>query len=99
MTSRMVSAPVKSMTRAVDAHAHAARGGHAILQGGEEVLVHHLGLVVAALALLDLLFKALALVDRVVQLGIGVAHLAVADEELKALGEARVLGAALGQRG
>ena len=69
MTSRMVSAPVKQHDAAVDAHAHAARGRHAVLQGGEEILVQHLGLVVAPLPLLHLLFKALALVDGVVQLG------------------------------
>ena len=61
--------------RAVDAHAHAARGGHAVFEGGEEILIEHFGLVVAAFALLDLLHEAFALVDGVVQLGIGVAHL------------------------
>ena len=71
---------------AVDAHAHAARGGHAVFQRGEEILIQHLRLVVAPLALLDLLHEALPLVNGVVQLGIGVAHLAAADEELKALG-------------
>ena len=99
MTSRMVSAPVSIMTAAVDAHAHAARGRHAVFQGGEEVLVQHLGLVVAPLPLLHLLFKALTLVDGVVQLGVGVCQLAVADEQLEPLGQAGVLGAALGQRG
>ena len=84
--------------RAVDAHAHAARGWHTVFEGGEEILIEHFGLVVAAFALLDLLHEAFALVDGVVQLGIGVAHLRAADEELKALGQARVLGAALRQR-
>ena len=83
---------------AVDAHAHAACGGHAVFERGEEILVEHFGLVVAAFALLDLLHEAFALVDRVVQLGIGVAHLAAADEELEPLGQARVDWAALGQR-
>ena len=32
---------------AVDAHAHAARGGHAVFQRGEEILIQHLCLVVA----------------------------------------------------
>ena len=83
---------------AVYAYAQAARGGHAVLEGVYEVVIHHAGLVVALGAELDLLFKALALVDGVVELGEGVAHLAAADEELEALREARVLGTALGER-
>ena len=65
---------------------------------GEEILVEHFRLVVAAFALLDLLHEAFALVNRVVQFGIGVAHLAAADEELEPFGQARVFWAALGQR-
>ena len=34
----------------VDAHTHTARGRHAVFQSGEEILIQHLGLVVAALA-------------------------------------------------
>ena len=40
---------------AVNAHTHAARRGHAVFQSRQEILVQHLGLVVAALALLRLL--------------------------------------------
>ena len=50
---------------AVNAHTHAARRGHAVFQSRQEILVQHLGLVVAALALLRLLDEALALVDGV----------------------------------
>ena len=45
-----------------------------------------------------LLFEAGLLVDGVVELGECVAHLTAADEELEALGEARVLRTALGER-
>ena len=82
---------------AVNADPEAARGGHPVLQGVDEILVHHAGLVVALGAQLDLLLEALLLVDGVVELGEGVAHLAAADEELEALGQARVLRAALGK--
>ena len=49
-------------------------------------------------ALFGLCFEALILVDGVVELREGVAHLAAADEHLIALGERGLLGAALGQR-
>ena len=77
---------------AVDADAHTARGGHTVFHSIEEVLVQHFGLVVAALTLLHLLHEAAALVDGVIQLGVGIAHLAAADEELEALGEPGVGG-------
>ena len=53
---------------AVDAHAHAARGGHTVFKRGEKILVEHFRLVVAAFALLDLLHEAFALVNGLVQL-------------------------------
>ena len=82
---------------AVEAEAEAARGGQAVFQREDEVLVHR---GVGALRALggDLLFKALALVDGVVQLREGVAELAGGDEVLKALGKERVIALALGQR-
>ena len=83
---------------AVYAYAETAGGGHAVLEGVYEVGVHHAGLVVALRAQLDLLFEAGLLVDGVVELGEGVAHLTAADEKLEALGEARVLRTALGER-
>ena len=55
------------------------------------VLVHHAGLVVALVPQLHLRLEALALVDGIVELGEGVAHLTVADEQLEPLGEAGVL--------
>ena len=83
---------------AVNAHAHASGGGHAVLKSQQEILIQHLGLVVAALTLLHLLFKAITLVDGVVKLGVGIGQLAVADEKLKALGKAGICGRALGER-
>ena len=83
---------------AVYAYAQATRGGHAVLEGVDVIVVHHAGLVVALGAQLDLLEEALLLVDGVVELAEGVAHLAAADEQLEALGEALVLRAALGKR-
>src|SRR6476469_7566947 len=51
----------------VDADADAARRRHSVFQGEDEVLVIRLGLLVPALAILDLLLEAGALVVRVVQ--------------------------------
>ena len=48
---------------------------------------------------LHLLLEPLLLVNGVVELGEGVAHLAAADEQLKPLGEPGVLGRPLGQGG
>ena len=62
---------------AVDSDAHTARGGHTVFHGVEEILVQHFGLIVATLTLLHLLHEAASLVDGIVQLGVGVAHLAV----------------------
>ena len=72
---------------AVNADAQAARRRQAVLQSGDKVVVHHAGFVVALVPQLHLLLKALALVDGIVELGEGVAHLTVTDEQLKPLGE------------
>ena len=48
----------KQHDAAVDADAQAARGRHTVLQGGEEVLVHHAGLVIALGPQLHLLLEA-----------------------------------------
>ena len=82
----------------VDAEAQTAGGRHTVLQRHDEVLVHHVGLLVAVGTLLRLGLEALVLVDGVVQLAEGVAHLTAADEHLIPLGEGGLLGAALGQR-
>ena len=83
---------------AVQAEAQAARGGHAVFKGVDEVLVD-LGVDALGLAGSDLLLEAAALVDGVVQLGEGVAELAAVDEELETLGQVLVFGLALGQGG
>ena len=75
----------------VEAEAQAARGGHAVLEGVDEVLIH-LGIDALRLARGNLLFETAALIDRIVQLGEGVAHLVAVDEELEALGEGGILG-------
>ena len=50
---------------AVDAHAHAAGGGHAVFEGDEEILVEFL------LFAAGLVFEAFALFDGIVLLGVG----------------------------
>ena len=60
---------------------------------------HRLRLVVAGLARARLLLEAVALVDRVVELAVGVGQLLPGDEQLEALGQLRVaaLGLASGE--
>ena len=58
--------------RQVYAHAHAARGGQAVLQGGEEILVHVAGLLVAGGLQRGLGLEAAPLVEGVVELAEGV---------------------------
>ena len=82
---------------AVNTDTHTARGGHAVLQSVDEVLVHHAGLIVTGLTEGDLMLEAAPLIDGVVELGKGVGKFAMIDEELEALGEAGVLGGALGE--
>ena len=82
---------------AVDAVADAARGGHAVLEGAHVVVVVAHGLIVAEALGRDLLGKAAGLVDGVVELGEGVGVLVAADDQLKAVGQARVVVLALGE--
>ena len=84
---------------AVDADSKAAGGGQAVLQGVDVVLVHHAGLLVSAGPELHLLLEPLLLVNGVVELGERVGVLVRGDEELEAVGEARVVLVALGERG
>ncbi len=79
--------------QAIHAEAEAARGGQAVLKGGDVVVVD-LGLAVGldGLALSDLALEAGLLIDGVVQLAEGIAVLGAVDEILEALGEGRVMG-------
>ena len=99
MTSRMAAAPAMQHHQAVDADADAAGGREAELQGGEELHVGGVGLDVAPGHQLGLVLEALALLDGVVQLAVAVGQLAAADEQLEAVGEGRVVGAAAGEGG
>ena len=97
-TSRMEGWPLSSHHEAVDADAEAARGWHAVLQGGEEVLVEAVEFLVAvAAAELLLLLEAAALLQGVVELGEGVGDLHAAQEGLEALDVRGVVRLGLGQ--
>ena len=70
-----------------------------MLDRDEEVLVQAVGLLALELvAERLLLLEPGALVDRVVELGKGVAYLAAGDEALEPLHEPRVVRPSLGQR-
>ena len=90
MTSRIDGESVNSIVSRSIADPLAGGGRHAVLERADVVLVHPVGLLVAPLALRRLVLEALPLVDRVVQLGVGVGELPPADEELEAVDEARV---------
>ena len=85
--------------QAVDAHPHAPGRRHAVLQRREKILVYHVGLLVAFRAQLHLAHEAGALVDGVVQLGVGVRQLQPAGEKLEPLDHLGHVPLALGQRG
>ena len=99
MTSRIDAGPGDEHHQAVDADADAAGGREAELQRGEELHVGGVGLDVAPGHQLGLVLEALALLDGVVQLAVAVGQLAPADEQLEAVGEGRVVGAAPGEGG
>ncbi len=84
---------------AVDADAFASGGRQAVAEGADVVLVHLMGFRVAALFFGHLLLEAGELVDRVVELGEGVADLEAADVELEALDPVGFVGLFLGERG
>src|SRR5690606_8233866 len=69
----------------VNADAEAARGGHAVLDRDEEVLVRELGLVVALVLLRRLLEHPLALVDGIVELAVRVRDLVAEGEQFEPL--------------
>jgi hypothetical protein len=83
--------------QAIDADPLARRGRHAVLQRPHVVLVEPVGLVVTARLHLRLLLEAGQLVDRIVELAVGVGQLAPADVELEAIHQACVVPLALGQ--
>src|SRR3954454_18309405 len=69
----------------VDADPDATGGRHSVLERQDVVLVVGLRLLVAALAILDLLLEARALVVRIVQLSEGVREFHPARKALEAL--------------
>ena len=81
----------------VDADTHARARGHAVLQRADEVHVDEHRFVVALFREAQLLLEAFELVDRVVQLGVGVAELLAVDEEFEALGQIGVFAVTLAE--
>jgi hypothetical protein len=88
----------KEHHHAVNAHTPATGGRETVLHGGEESLVHDLGLVVTLCLLCGLLLEAETLVEGIVQLGVRVDNLLLADEGLETLTETGVLTVVLGER-
>ena len=82
----------------VYAHTKTACWRQAVFQCGDEVVVHVGGFLVALCLELKLMLETLLLVDRVVELREGVGELAAGDEQLEALGVARVRSVLFGQR-
>src|ERR1700730_2407620 len=78
----------------VDAQPHSTGGRKAVFERGQEVLVHRMRLVIARRASPGLVFEAGSLVVRIVELREGVRDLLARNEELEAIGQARVTGTA-----
>ena len=68
-----------------------------IFQGTQEILVDEHRLVISLLGEAELLLEALPLVDRVIQLGVGVGQLLAVDHQLEALGKLRVFSVTLAE--
>lgn len=82
---------------AVDTHAPTTSGRQTILERGTEVLINELSLVITLVLLASLLLEAQTLVKGIVQLGVGVGNLLLADERLEALAETGDLAVVLGE--
>ena len=83
----------------VDAQAEAARRGHPVLEGAEEVLVHGMRFLIAGRLRPHLLLEAAPLLLRIVQLGERVRDFQAAHEALEALRQLRVVRVRLRQGG
>ena len=76
----------------VDADTFACGRRHPVLQGFNVITIHSMGFFITGLAPFNLLAKALVLVHRIVEFGERIGQLHRVDEQLEALGDARVLG-------
>lgn len=83
---------------AVNTHTPTTSRWQTVLQSLAESLVDKLGLVVTLLLLAGLLFEAKTLVKGIVQLGVSVDNLLLADESLETLAETLVAAVILGER-
>src|SRR5438132_5594258 len=77
----------------VDPQAHAAGGGKAVFERGQEVLVHRMRLLIARGASPRLVFEPASLVIGIVQLRERVSDFLSGEEELEPVGQPRVAGA------
>jgi len=88
----------KQHGQSVDAYSQSGSRRHAILQRAQEIVVHSHRFVIAFLCQFQLLFKAFKLIERVVQLGIGIGYFLSVDIEFKALYQPGLLAVFLGER-
>lgn len=71
----------------VDAEADTCRWRHTVFECAEEILIKRHRFLVTAFSQSELILKALSLVDRIVQLGIGIGYFLTIYKELKTLNE------------
>ena len=83
--------------KAIDTTTPTGGGRQAVLEGGAEAFIVALSLLIAFLLGLELVREALALLDGVVQLRVGVADLLAVNEALEALGQAGLVAVPLGK--
>ena len=83
--------------QSVDTHTPTTSRRQTVLQASTEVLVDDLGLIVTLVLLAGLLLETETLVEGVVQLGVGVDDLLLANEGLESFAETAVLTVVLGQ--
>ena len=71
---------------------------HAVFKGTQEVVIHSHGFIVAFLCQFQLFFKTFILIDRVVQLGIGIGNFLPVHIEFKTLYQPGFIAVFFGER-
>src|SRR5690606_41879593 len=74
----------------VNTNSKSARWRHTIFKRMDEVIVHLMSLIITVLALNQLSFETLTLINRVIQLGKCVGMLASYDKQLETIREPRI---------
>src|SRR5690606_4496655 len=88
----------KKHTESIDTNTDTSSWRHTIFQCAQEIVIDKHGFIVATLHQLYLIFKALALVDWVIQLGVSVCYFFTIDHEFKSFHQSGLITMLFGKR-